>query len=195
MNPDLLKFYTDQLREYGSESPRALAWRNDTSQLSRFQVLSEVGDLAGKSVLDEGCGLGDLYPFLAARFENIFYTGVDINENLINAAKEKYPDLNFQVANFSDYEGGPFDYVLASGSLTFKIPNHKEVYFSHIEKMFALSRIGVAFNMLNHHYFTESDLIATYSPKEVGDFCRTLTENVVLRNDYAAEDFTLYLYH
>ena len=44
------------------------------------------------SVLDVGCGPGNLIPFLP---ENIDYTGVDISKKYINYAKKKYKDKSF----------------------------------------------------------------------------------------------------
>ena len=47
-------------------------------QQFRFEKLIQIGDLRGCRVLDLGCGLGDLYPFLLKRFDKIDYTGIDI---------------------------------------------------------------------------------------------------------------------
>jgi len=46
-------------------------------------------------VLDLGCGNGRLYESL----KNTNYTGLDISEKLISIAKEKYPNVNFQVGD------------------------------------------------------------------------------------------------
>ncbi len=190
----LLDFYTRLLKVNGPGSPHALGWRDAHSQLSRFAVLASIADLTGVSILDEGCGVGDLYPYLTERFSGVRYTGIDVNESLIQAGKQKYPKANLSVADFSDYQSGPFDYVFSSGALTFKIPNHREVYFGHIKKMFQLAGRGVAFNMLDSARVQEDDTYATYDPLEVHALCRTLTERIAFRHDYSDEDFTFYLY-
>lgn len=193
MDP-LLEFYNRALAQNGVRSPRALGWRDEHSQFSRFRVLCQIADLRGASILDEGCGLGDLYPYLTERFPGIRYTGLDINPDMIAAAGRKYPAASFVAADFSDFTGGPFDYVLSSGALTLKVPDFKTFYFGHIRKMYELAEKGVAFNMLRASVIGEDLTYAAYDPAEVEAFCRTLTDNVALRQDYSDEDFTLYLY-
>ena len=47
-----------------TEPYRILDWASPQSQEARFQVLADEVPLAGKTLLDVGCGLGDLYGFL-----------------------------------------------------------------------------------------------------------------------------------
>jgi trans-aconitate methyltransferase len=195
MDKRLIKFYDQHLAKHGVHSPEALAWRNDDSQSKRFRVLSEIGDLNGCSVLDEGCGLGDLYAFLQSRRVYTQYKGIDINEQLIMAARQKYPGVLFEVADFSEYVSERVDYVLSSGALTFGIPNAKQVYFEHIMKMYDLSKIGAAFNMLDDTFWRGDDTYVTYTVEEVYEFCSRLTDKITVRRDYTPEDFTFYLYH
>lgn len=61
----------------------------------RFLVDDYVID--GEKILDLGCGNGRFYEFF--KNKNIDYIGVDNSEKLIELAKEKYPDANFQLAN------------------------------------------------------------------------------------------------
>lgn len=53
------------IRCYGAKSSLALGWRDHNSQLIRFEVLADIADLNGRSVLDVGCGYADLLPFLS----------------------------------------------------------------------------------------------------------------------------------
>jgi len=195
MDQRLMRFYDEHLQRYGAHDPRALGWRSAHSQQERFKVLAEIGGLRNTSVLDEGCGVGDLYPFLEERFPGIQYTGVDINPEAIAMAKEKHPDAAFVCADFTEYEGGFFDYVLSSGALTFHIDGHEEVYRAHIRKMYELSRIGAAFNVLDASAITQDEEYAGYVPSELLAYCQTLTPKLTLRHDYSPEDFTIYLYH
>jgi SAM-dependent methyltransferase len=48
-------------------------------------------------VLDAGCGNGRLYPALEEK--KIDYYGIDNSEQLIKIAKEKYPQVGFQIAD------------------------------------------------------------------------------------------------
>ena len=61
------------------------------------EMLILIGDVAGKKVLEFGCGNGLLFENYG--FDKSDYLGVDINSNFINMAKKDYPDNNFQLIN------------------------------------------------------------------------------------------------
>ncbi len=186
-------FYNTLIEEYGP-TVHALGWNDEMGQQERFRVLCSIGDLNGKSVLDVGCGLENLYTFLGERYKGFTYQGVDINPHMIELARLQHSDVHFEVADFGDFAAEPFDYVLSSGALTFKIANHTEVYFGSIRKMYELSTIGVAFNVLSAKHSPGDDTYATYSVHELYDFCSQFCEKLVVREDYLEQDLTMYLY-
>jgi len=190
----IVDLYNRSLEEYGTQSARALGWSSEFSRNIRLEVLCEAGDMNGRSVLDVGCGFGDLYDFLRQRFGHVSYQGVDINPAMVEAAQAKHPGIPFFAMDFGAYEGQRFDYVLASGAFSFKVPDYRNLYFDSIKKMFELGTIAAAFNLLNANYHISDDTFATYSLDEVRDFCSSLTKNVVLRQDYLQHDFSVYLY-
>lgn len=194
MDPRLFRFYNSHMERYGTRDARGLAWRDAASQQVRFQVLTDVADLTGASILDEGCGFGDLYAYLDARFAGIRYMGVDINPAAIAVARERYPGVPFEAMDFGEYEGGCCDYVLSSGALTFRIEDHERIYKGHIRKMFELCTKGVAFNVLDKSGIPASDEYLGYDRDELLTFCKELTPNVQMRHDYSTEDMTVYLY-
>ena len=65
----------------------------------------------GDHVLDLGCGNGRLYQLFSDL--SIKYVGVDQSEGLIQIAKEKAPDLQFEVAQMQDlpFEDQSFDII------------------------------------------------------------------------------------
>ena len=72
----------------------------------------------GQSVLDLGCGTGDLL----ASLKPSRGVGVDFSDRMIEIAKGKYPDLKFAVADvekpgFTKKLGGPFDVIVLSDTL------------------------------------------------------------------------------
>jgi len=58
-------YFSKRYEEFG-DSVKTL-WGGEESQKQRFDVLLSIGDLNGKSVLDVGCGFGDLYGYLRQR--------------------------------------------------------------------------------------------------------------------------------
>jgi trans-aconitate methyltransferase len=190
----LRDYYIKSLKTYGINSAKALNWAGEESQLIRFQALTGVGDFDKKSILDVGSGLGDLYRFLNLSYRDFDYLGIDAVPELVEKAKIKYPEAKFLVFDIFNFESGSFDYVLSSGALSFKVPNHKEKYFEMIKKMFSLSKLGLAFNMLDAKGHIDDELFAAYDSKEVTEFCRTVPPKVELINTYSPQDFTIYMY-
>lgn len=65
--------------------------------LGRTEMLKFIGDVAGKSVLDLGCGTGHLSGELQKFGANCI--GVDVSERFIELARNRYPEATFQIAN------------------------------------------------------------------------------------------------
>jgi len=190
----LFGFYNPAIEVYGAGDVRALRWSEYTGQQERFRVLAEVGIEQGVSVLDVGCGFGDLYRYLKEQYADVSYLGLDINPHMIEVARKKYREASFETADFGTWAGGPYDFVLASGALSFKIPNYRDIYFGYIKKMFETARVAVAFNMLDSRHHIDDDTFATYDPEEMHAFCLGLTPRVEMRERYLRQDFTVYLY-
>ncbi|MEL6369586.1 MAG: magnesium protoporphyrin IX methyltransferase [Pseudomonadota bacterium] len=78
-------------------------------------------DLSGQTVLDAGCGPGQLSIALAARGANV--TAVDLSATLLELASERIKTftlpgtINFHVGDFSDEHLGEFDHFVAMDSL------------------------------------------------------------------------------
>jgi len=75
-------------------------------------------------VLDLGCGNGRFYELLRERM--VDYVGVDSSEQLIQIAKQKYPDLEFRVTDALDlpFADDSFDKVV-SVAVLHHIPSKK----------------------------------------------------------------------
>ena len=66
-------------------------------------VKNRVGELAGKQILDIGCATGELAFQLAVDGAEV--TGIDLNEDLLNQAKDAkvHPNLQFQIGNMLEF--------------------------------------------------------------------------------------------
>ena len=84
---------------------------------SRAVVVSDyVRPVSGNRVLDLGCGLGDMLPFLG----EVDYTGIDISHRYIAHARERFgdrADLRVGDATSIDADLRGFDLVIAIGVL------------------------------------------------------------------------------
>jgi SAM-dependent methyltransferase len=70
----------------------------------RARTIVELGPRleAGRTVLDLGCGDGNMAPPLAAY--GLVYSGVDASAGMVDAARARNPGLHFEVSRSEDYE-------------------------------------------------------------------------------------------
>ncbi len=191
----IIEFYNQTYKIFG-ESVRTLDWGSENTQLLRFSILSEIGDLNGKSILDVGCGFADLYDFLKDRFENIKYTGVDITPTVLEIAQKKHPGLDLRLIDILNSPIENYDYVLASGIHTVKVENNYEFAMRMIKKMYSICNVGVATNMIssqpkNSEY---AEHVYSFSSSQVLNEVQKISDFAVIRHDYLPHDFTIYLY-
>lgn len=188
----IINRYNERLKLYGYDQ-RALGWFKGRQPL-RFKVLSEIGDLNKCSILDVGCGFGDLYGFLIKRNLNIEYTGVDINPDLTKVAKEIYPDAHFEVKDIEQENiNDNFDWVFASGLFEFKV--HDDEYVQKmLKRMFEICNKGIAADFLSNYVDFKNENAYYASPEEIFSFCKTLSKRVTLRHDYMPFEFCVHVY-
>lgn len=176
-----MNYYSERLTEYGDDV-RALGWGSLESQRIRFQILAEIGIHDG-SVLDVGCGFGDLYQYLW-QWEIAEYIGYDTNPDMLAQAKLKYPG-----ARFVDHPVEA-DYILESGAFNLTEDWHSEV----MNLWDSFCRRGMALNFTSSFAEVHTPGIVYADPLETAKFLSTLTKKFVLRHDYRQNDFTCYLY-
>lgn len=191
----LLGLYECRYAQYGYDV-KTVGWKDAETQRLRFNILAQIADLSNCSICDLGCGFGDLYPYLNEKFQNINYTGIDLSEKLIQEAKRRYPEAVFEVR---DILKNPFkntvDYVLSSGTLSFKVENHEDYVQRMLEAMMAMSSKGVAVNFLTSYVDYELEKNFHFSPEEAFKMGIKLSPFVSIRHDYPLYEFTMYLYH
>ena len=74
----------------------------------------------GMSILDVGCAQGGFAGIVAEHVKDFSYTGVDINEDMIRIAKEKFPAhqfINIQEGDLASLSNTKYDIVLVLGIL------------------------------------------------------------------------------
>ena len=76
------------------------------------------------------------------------YTGIDLSGKLIEEARIRYPGADFAVKDIlKDPLGRKFDYVIASGTLSYKTSEHEVYIEKMLGKMMEMSTQGVAVNL------------------------------------------------
>ena len=95
------------------------SWSGHSAPFTALQetpILTLLQPSHGERILDVGCGNGDLTAKIAAA--GALTTGIDFSKETIRQAKQKYPDMNIQVANACHYRSEePFDAVFSHAVL------------------------------------------------------------------------------
>lgn len=188
----IVTLYEERLAEAGP-TIESMGWRSSEQQLARFRCLLEIGDMRDRSVLDVGCGLGDIVPHLDRPRS---YLGLDLSAKVIRAARRKNPApyASYRVGDILEDRIDDHDYVLASGIFNFRIADNFAYLEAMLERMFSIAEIGVAVNMLSSHVDYREDRHAYYDPEAVFSLCAKLTSRLALRHDYMKYEFTVYFY-
>lgn len=184
--------YSNRLRQFGCD-PRTLGWDRRESQLARFRVASQMCSFAGCSVLDLGCGLADFYEYLCqdAATAPASYTGVDINPDLVEVCRRRFPETTFDVRNIlrDPYGAERWDVVTLFGLLNLRFSEFSNEAYARqfITEAFRLCNQAVVVDMLSKRFdagYPREDFVYYYEPAEILDFAFSLTPHVTLRHDY-----------
>lgn len=182
-----VKRYNDRIKTLGFNSV-ALGWTRPNVEIRLKALINCLPfDISGMSVLDVGCGLGDLYVLLKDRDVN--YTGIDINQKLIDHCVNLNFGCNFICMDIHEYslhadKHQQPNVVFLSGLFNHKREDKQERKFleSTIRKAFELSTHGVVFNVLTDKvdYFTEHNF--NHSPNQIINLAYSLSNCVILDN-------------
>lgn len=190
------RFYEDHIRRFGY-GYRALGFGRRASQEKRFAAALGLGNFHGKRLLDVGCGFGDLLAWLNSRGIEPRYTGVDIVRPMIERCRRRFRATGARFVlgdalTFVAHE--PYDYVVASGIFGYAAKDTRARVRPTLERLFSLTRVGMAVNFLSRRAATRSPGRLYLHPADVLQFALKLTPAVRLDHTYMPNDFTLCLY-
>lgn len=190
---ELLDFYNRHLRDFG-DAPQAVRWTPE-GQLRRYKALIKIaGNFPGKKVLDFGCGKGDLYGYMREKDISVKYCGIDINENLIELARRKYPEAEFISMDIEEAEfNRDFDIIFVCGIFNLRIAGIEESMKLVLEKLFRLCNEALHINLLT--YYTQQSSVELFyvKPEEILQFAiAKLSRSVMLM--HTNEDIFLSVY-
>lgn len=188
--------YVDRLKRYGHD-PRTLGWAAG-KQAERFTSLTELLPIARmRSVLDVGCGFGDLYDFLRRGGFTGQYTGIDFIPELIETGRAAYPEADLRVGDVAEFAPGErFDIVIASGIFNAKLAHDDQ--WTHVtstlERMFDLCTVAAGADFLTSYCDFEREDLFYCPPERVFGFAKSLTRRVGLLHHYMPFEFAIVLF-
>ena len=197
---DAAAYYTARLREKG-EGAEGMDWRDRASQHLRLdRLLTHLDPRPGDSLLDVGCGSGELLAFCRARGFKPEYFGIDVSEEMVAACNRRFGAGSAATTTLAELtrKHRRFDLVVASGTFNVRQSTPEEEWrrFFHrsVTEMFALARRGAAFNVMSsrvdyrhdHLYYAQVEEMA-----KLADACGT--RDFVVDHGYPLFEMTVTL--
>lgn len=190
----IIERYKSRYQEYGYDI-RTLGW-NKGKQDIRFGQLTKNIISNNCSVLDIGCGFGDLYAFMKKRGWNGDYLGVDIVDELLNEAKTRHKNINVLNMDILEEQNIPsFDYVISSGIFNSKLENNdnKNYILSMLKRMFSLAKKEVAADFMSTYVDYESEIGWHTDPAWLLNETLKISRRVDICHSYLPYEFSVHI--
>lgn len=192
------EYYSATLAKHGPVAQGA-DWNGEEGQVLRFaQIAKLLPTEASFSINDLGCGYGALFEYLYPRFQVSQYTGIDISNSMLDAARAKFSgngraefELGSRPAKIADFSvcSGIFNVLMGHS-----VDDWKSYVLSTIDSLSDSSRGGFAFNCLTSWSDRDkmrADLFYA-DPCELFEHCkRRYSRHVALLHDYGLYEFTI----
>lgn len=182
------------------ENHDILDWSSREEQHCRFEVLhrilqeEDLAEFSHLSLLDVGCGMGDLRTFLLPRLPGLDYVGVDVTPAVLREARRRQPDARFVLGDVfarAPFSDRLFDVVFCSGVFNLNLGNNVEFMRSAIPALFRLCRQCVVANFLHARTADKYPHCHYYQPDAIRQAVPRDASRVRVVDDYLHKDFTL----
>ena len=187
MTDQIIEHFKNLYDRHGYSS-HAVQYRDKSSHLARFQLLTEISHDIG-SVLDVGAGLAHFYTYLREHGFQGRYLGLEFVEQFVESANHLMADdKNAEVYHFDVGSGElptGFDYGFVSGVFNNAREDSEDFMYNTLKRLWKVCEKGMAFNVLSTYveYF-DSELVYV-NPEKMFTFLKCeLQGNIVMHHDY-----------
>jgi len=180
------KFYQTAIKEFGV-SAQGVHWNSKYTQYKRFEILTKLikKDIKSSSLIDVGCGFAEYYNYLQNNNRiPSKYIGIDCEDEMVKISRKRFPNQEFYKQNILYDDLINADYYISSGALNILTIDEINIF---IKNCFENSNKGFLFNFLKNLTFNN---IKQY---EILDICKTYTNNIITKENYLENDFTIFM--
>jgi len=181
-------YYTTAIQRHG-KSAQGVHWNSKRTQYKRFEVLlGMIDDIEDTSIVDAGCGFGDLYLYMQEQ-EKIprSYRGLEVMEAMVEEARNR-TGCEIGCCDVLVDALPEADYYICSGAMNILTPSESGLF---IRRCFEASRMGFVFNMLLGE---DDSLVYNYcQPEAIRSIAEELRAGFSMQKGYLPRDFTVRL--
>lgn len=190
----VIERYSERLKKFGP-THQTLGWDKKRHRLRYKILLSNWEFKKDETILDFGCGFGEMSEEIAQQNLPLLYSGCDINGDLIAAGNKLYPNINLMHIDFLADENKSFDYIVSSGVHNLKLEDNWSFIEDTFEKFSRCSKKGFAINFISNKVDPEyiKDHLYYCDPSKILELAYKYSKRVILRNDYMPFEFTIFI--
>ena len=189
-------FYDERCR-IAEHSWQASCWGSEEDQYGRFAVAASYLS-NNSSVLDVGCGQGDLYRFGKNRGLGWDYTGIDISPLMAEASKCKFGMAKFLCGDFLTSKVDQHDHVVALGTFSLKQEKPYEYLTRNLKGCYDMCRRSAfATILIKGAKFVDEGPKSTlfyYEPQKVFEIAMSITPHIVMDTESLGCEVALCMY-
>lgn len=194
---DVKKIYSDAYKQYGNDL-RSILIPKGRQELRFHSLVKEIPANSNGSVLDFGCGLGHLFPYVSQCYPNARYHGVDIVDEFIQENVTNYGERFDLISSTKDIKGN-YDYVVSAGVFNLMydedLDTHKKLMFGMISDLFEISNVFLSINMMTDEVDFQQEGAFHMNVKEMLDYVKThFSKRVILDQSYMPYEFSLTIF-
>jgi len=192
--PAYLPPYARAVKRHAASDYRARLWASRRTQALRFDALLRMANPAGLSMLDLGCGAGDLLDFLIARnAAPDRYIGIEGVAELADAADAKR-HANATILR-TDFVAEPIHLVVADADIIYCSGALNTIdagdFYQIIGHAFAAAKRAFVFNFLCSPLLAGMSYLHWHNRRDVLAFARSLRARVQVDEGYIQGDCTI----
>ncbi len=190
----LRRYWDERAKATGDD--RAKVDAHSRTQAMRFSAFTHYHALEGKSVLDIGCGVGDLLQHLRDRNVACHYHGVDLSSEMIDRCRKRFHDAEFSCSNVLEWDDSRrYDYTVAFGiHNNVRFDGYHEFLERMTRKQFALCAGAAHLSLLTDRFPGFAEHMQAFRAERILTLALEITPYVSLRHDYLPHDFGITLY-
>lgn len=183
---DSEQFYASAIQMYGT-SAKGVNWTSRETQEVRFAAILKLLPKKVNSLVDAGCGFGDLYTYMKNKKHSVKkYIGIDSLVDMYSIASQNTAQ-EIIIADITKDEIPKADFYVCSGAM-----NVLNIFETHlfIRNCFEASNNGFIFNIL--HGDKQSETYNYFTTEQIDKIAKSLNvKKVKIKDDYLENDITV----